>query len=680
MTASKHAGSSSASSSNSASGASDSPNAIPGSAEFTRAVEQWFAQWGALFQPATQDGSAATAGASRAQAGWPGGAWPAAGMMPAGWPSAGWPMAGFPAMPQGAPFPAPMPGFPPSMPNAFAAMPPFGSGMPGMPDLQQLNALAGLPSVKIAPEKLTQLQSDYLRDSTELIQRLSANEPLTRDVSDRRFTSEAWSKTPAYAFAAAWYLLNSRYLAALADAVDADPKTQERVRFFIQQWTAAASPSNFLALNPEAQHALIETRGESLRQGIMNLLADMSRGKISQSDEADFKVGENLANTEGAVVYQNALIQLIQYKPLADTVHERPLLVVPPCINKYYILDLRPDNSLVRYALEQGHSVFIISWRNPDASLAAKTWDDYIDEGVLSAIEAVREISGREQINTLGFCIGGTMLAVALAVLAARGEHPAASMTLLTSMLDFADTGILDVFVDEAHVQMRESTIGGAHGTPPGLMRGVEFANTFSFLRPNDLVWNYVVENYLKGHTPPPFDLLFWNGDCTNLPGPMYAWYLRNTYLENKLRIPNALTTCGESIDLGKIDVPGFIYGSRDDHIVPWKTAYASTKLLSGPQTFVLGASGHIAGVINPPAKKKRSFWQIGDEVTDSPRELPSGADGWFDAATERPGSWWPSWSAWIAQYAGKRVKPRVKLGSGDHPVIEAAPGSYVKN
>ncbi|CAB3804560.1 class I poly(R)-hydroxyalkanoic acid synthase [Pararobbsia alpina] len=681
MTASKTPGSSSASA------ASGSPPGIPGSAEFTRAFEQWLGQWSALLQPAADvaksagAGAANSAGADASQAGAAGyspaawfAGWPAAGLLAAGFPaafSAGFPSASafqsfFPAaaLPQGAP---------------FASLPNF----PSMPDLQQLSALGNLPSVMIVPEKLRQLQNDYVRETGELLKHFTVNEPFAVELSDRRFTSEAWTSTPAYAFTAAWYLLNSRYLSALAEAVDADAKTQERIRFFIQQWTAAVSPANFLALNPEAQKALVETRGESLRQGIMNLLTDMSRGKISQSDEANFKVGENLANTEGAVVFQNDLIQLIQYKPLTATVHERPLLVVPPCINKYYILDLRPDNSFVRYALEQGHSVFIISWRNPDASLAAKSWDDYIDQGVLAAIEVVREVSGREQINTLGFCVGGTMLATALAVLAARGAHPAASMTLLTTMLDFADTGVLDVFIDEAHVQMRESTIGGLHGTSPGLMRGYEFANTFSFLRPNDLVWNYVVENYLKGHTPPPFDLLFWNGDCTNLPGPMYAWYLRNTYLENKLRVPNALTVCGEQVDLGKIDVPTFIYGSRDDHIVPWKSAYASTRLLNGPVTFALGASGHIAGVINPPAKNKRSFWQVGtdgDGASKAAHALPTSADEWFSAATEQPGSWWPDWSSWLAHYAGKQVKPRTKLGTAGYPVIEAAPGSYVKN
>jgi len=539
--------------------------------------------------------------------------------------------------------------------------------------------LAGLkvPSASIPPSRLQQLQSDYSRDAMQLLQQASQTSSAGSgiELKDRRFSAEAWKTTPMYAYTAAWYLLNARYLQELADSIEADLKTRERIRFAVQQWTAAASPSNFFALNPEAQKTLLESNGESLRQGVMNLLGDMQRGKISQTDESRFGVGKNLAMTEGAVVFENDLMQLLQYKPRTATVHERPLLIVPPCINKYYILDLQPENSLVAHALESGHQVYLISWRSADQSIAHKTWDDYIADGVLAAIDTMRQISGREQINTLGFCIGGTLLASALAVASARGEHPAASMTLLTAMLDFGDTGVLDIFVDEAHVQMREQTIGGKNGTPPGLMRGVEFANAFSFLRPNDLVWNYVVDNYLKGRTPMPFDLLYWNSDSTSLPGPMYCWYLRNTYLENKLREPGALTTCGEKVDLSRIDVPTFIYGSREDHIVPWQTAYASVPLLTGPRTFVLGASGHIAGVINPPAKKKRSYWSVaGDD-----KALPENPDDWFANATETAGSWWPEWTNWLAQYGGKKVKPAAKLGSDEFPVIEAAPGRYVQ-
>jgi polyhydroxyalkanoate synthase len=590
-----------------------------------------------------------------------------------------------------------VPGWPPGAEGGQPFANPLGAGLGNVLATALANTFGGassplgsaygaLPSAAIPSDKLQALQTDYLRECGELIERaMKLASPLTGagggaadaaslpDLPDRRFRSEAWKSVPAYAFAAAWYLLNSRYLTQLAEAVDADAKTRERIRFIMSQWVAAASPSNFLALNPEAQKALVDSHGESLRQGIMNLLADLRRGKISQTDESRFEVGRNIANTEGTVVFENDLLQLIQYKPRTPDVYERPLLIVPPCINKFYILDLQPESSLVAHALDEGHQVFLVSWRNADASIAHKNWDDYVGEGVLRAVDVTRAISGREQINTLGFCVGGTMLASALAVRAAQGEHPAASMTLLTSMLDFSDTGILDVFVDEAHVQMRENTIGGANGASPGLMRGIEFANTFSFLRPNDLVWNYVVENYLKGRTPAPFDLLYWNSDSTNLPGPMYAWYLRNTYLENKLKIPNALTVCGEPLDVSKIDVPTLVYASREDHIVPWPTAYASTSLLSGPQTFLLGASGHIAGVVNPPSKNKRSYWAI----EGKPKKLPATADAWLEQARERAGSWWPAWTAWLGDYGGKRVKPP-EPGSQEYPPIEAAPGRYV--
>ncbi|WP_179404634.1 class I poly(R)-hydroxyalkanoic acid synthase [Burkholderia guangdongensis] len=530
-----------------------------------------------------------------------------------------------------------------------------------------------LPLASVSPERLRKLQTDYSRDCVSLMQQATSASLTAPELKDKRFAGDAWKASPAHAFAAAWYLLNARYLQELAEALETDPKTRERIRFTVQQWTAAAAPSNFLALNPDAQKSILESQGESLRQGMMNLLGDLQRGKISQSDESRFEVGKNLAVTAGSVVYENDLIQLIQYKPTTDTVYERPFLIVPPCINKFYILDLQPENSLVAHALAAGHQVFLVSWRSADMSVAHKTWDDYMNEGMFAAIDAVQQISGHDQINALGFCVGGTLLATALSVLAARGEHPVASMTLLTAMLDFSDTGILDVFVDEAHVQMREQTIGGKNGSPPGLMRGIEFANTFSFLRPNDLVWNYVVDNYLKGRTPQPFDLLYWNADSTSLPGPMYAWYLRNTYHENKLRVPNAVTVCGEPVDLSRIDVPTFLYASREDHIVPWKSAYASTSILSGPLKFVLGASGHIAGVINPPAKKKRSHWTYA-----AAGRLPENPDDWFAGATEHPGSWWPVWLEWLGQYGGDKVAPPASPGSKQFPVIEPAPGRYV--
>jgi polyhydroxyalkanoate synthase subunit PhaC len=526
----------------------------------------------------------------------------------------------------------------------------------------------------IAPERLLGVSSGYLRDCLALCGLAGAGGGEAIALSDRRFRSGSWQGNPLLGFAAAWYLTGSQHLRSLADAVEGDVKTRERFRFCVDQWLAAVAPSNFLHFNADAHSAFVESNGESLRRGIANFLADMARGRLSQTDESHFAVGENLAVTAGSVVYENDLFQLIQYKPRTASVFERPLLIVPPCINKFYILDLRPENSLIRHALDAGHPVFAMSWRNADASLAHKTWDDYIEEGVLTAIETVRQISGCGQINTLGFCIGGTLLATALAVEAARDRHPAASVTLLTTMLDFADTGLLDIFVDEAQVQCREYSIGGRSGAPAALMRGSELATTFSFLRPNELVWNYVVDHYLKGQSPAPFDLLYWNGDSTNLPGPMYAWYLRHAYLENRLRVPGSLTVCGERIDLGAVTAPTFIYASREDHIVPWRTAYASRKLLGGPATFVLGASGHIAGVINPPSANKRSYWSIEGDLAAGHLSQ----DEWLGAAVEQPGSWWPAWMQWLGQYGGEPVKARASAGSRAFPVIEPAPGRYV--
>lgn len=521
--------------------------------------------------------------------------------------------------------------------------------------------------IRMDTEKLQALQAQYLQDVTQLWQNgLQNNNPL----DDKRFSSESWAQNPVASFTAATYLLNARTMMALADAVQADEKTRARIAFGVEQWVAAMSPSNFLAFNAEAQKKALETQGQSLAKGISNLLHDMRQGHVSMTDESLFEVGRNVATTEGAVVFENELFQLIEYKPLTAKVYERPFLLVPPCINKFYILDLQPQNSLVRYAVEQGHRTFVVSWRNPDASLGKKTWDDYIEQAVIEAIRTVQQITEAEQINALGFCVGGTMLSNALAVLAARGEEmPVASVTLLTTLIDFSDTGILDVFIDENFVRMREMLLGQG-----GLMRGQELASTFSFLRPNDLVWNYVVGNYLKGETPPPFDLLYWNSDSTNLPGPFYAWYLRNFYLENKLIQPNALTVCGEKIDLHMVDVPVYVYGSREDHIVPIGAAYASTQVLPGQKRFVMGASGHIAGVINPPAKGKRSHWVREDG------EFPSTVDDWLEGATEHKGSWWSDWAQWLQSHAGQQMAAPKNYGnSPKFKAIEPAPGRYVK-
>ena len=522
---------------------------------------------------------------------------------------------------------------------------------------------------------LSSLQAEYLKDATALwngaLERAQAKPGSSAALGDRRFAANDWASNPAAAMAAQTYLLNARTMMKMADAVEGDAKTKARIRFAVQQWVDAASPSNYLALNPEAQRKALETKGESIAQGVRHLLADIQQGHVSQTDESVFEVGRNVATSEGAVVFENELFQLLEYKPLTAKVHERPMLFIPPCINKYYILDLQPDNSVIRYTVAQGHRTFVVSWRNPDASIAAKTWDDYIEHAAIRAIGEVQAISGQATIDTLGFCVGGTILSTALAVLAARGEQPAASVTLLTTLLDFSDTGVLDLFIDEPAVQLREMTLGEQAPKGPGLLKGQELATTFSFLRPNDLVWNYVVGNYLKGDKPPPFDLLYWNSDSTNLPGPFFCWYLRHTYLQNELRLPGKLTVCGEKIDLGKIKAPVFIYASREDHIVPWQAAFESSKIMKGKIRFVLGASGHIAGVINPPAANKRNHWIGG--------KLGGTAQQWFDSAKEVPGSWWPDWAAWLKPHAGKQVPAPKSYGNKKHKAIEPAPGRYVK-
>jgi polyhydroxyalkanoate synthase subunit PhaC len=533
------------------------------------------------------------------------------------------------------------------------------------------SAATAAPFAHLPMPALANVQAAYLKQSAALWNE-SLHTALAAPV-DRRFAAPDWSSNPAPAYTAQMYSLNARTLLQMADALQGDEKTRQRIRFAVQQWIDAAAPSNYLALNPEAQRKAVESGGESLSAGLKHLLDDVQRGHVSQTDERLFEIGRNVATTEGAVVFENELFQLIEYKPLTAKVFARPMLFVPPCINKYYILDLQPENSLIRYTVAEGHRVFVVSWRNADESVKHFTWDHYIEDAAIRAISLVQEITGSERINTLGFCVGGTILSTALAVLAARGEKPTESVTLLTTFLDFSNTGVLDLFVDETMVQMREMTLGPQSPGGGSLLKGQELATTFSFLRPNDLVWNYVVGNYLKGETPPPFDLLYWNSDGTNLPGPMYCWYLRQTYLENNLVKPGHLTVCGEKVDLGSVDAPAYVYASREDHIVPWEGAYRNTQVLQGKTRFVLGASGHIAGVINPPAKKKRSHW-IGANAA-----LPANADDWFANATEHAGSWWPDWASWLAGHAGKTIAAPKAPGNRRHPPIEPAPGRYVK-
>jgi len=542
------------------------------------------------------------------------------------------------------------------------------------------------PSLGIAPEKLNELQQSYVRRLGSLWEDfLQHPERTTAPIKDGRFADQAWQQSSLFAFLARAYLLNAEFMRELAAAVEAEPKVKARLCFSVSQWIDANAPSNFLAFNPRAQQRLLETRGQSLTAGLHNLLSDIAKGRVSQVDEQAFEVGKNVATTEGAVVYENDLIQLIQYKPLTPSVRVRPFLLVPPCINKYYILDLQPENSFIRYCVERGNTVFVVSWRNPHEDQGKLGWDDYVERGPIAAIDTVRRITGAQKINALGFCVGGTLIATAIAVMLARGDDPIASLTLLTSLLDFEDTGILDIFIDEAHVRMREATLGAG-----GLMPGRDLGNTFASLRANDLVWNYVVNNYLEGQSPPAFDLLYWNSDSTNLPGPMYVWYLRNTYLENNLRIPNRLQCCGQLVDLRRIRVPTYVFAAREDHIVPWRAAYASAAVLSGVPRgslrFVLGASGHIAGTINPVSKNRRSYWvmeepaqgQADSSDAAAAPQLPT-AQQWMEAATEHPGSWWPDWDRWLEQFGdGTQAAPR-SYGSAQFPEIEAAPGRYVK-
>ena len=530
------------------------------------------------------------------------------------------------------------------------------------------------PAPAADPQALTALQKQFMDQQMSLWQAVlgkhqgqPADFAVAPEPGDRRFAAPEWRDNPLYDYLHQAYLLNTKYLKELVELAPAqDDKSKNRLRFLARQVADAMAPSNFAATNPEFIKLALETKGQSITEGINNLIRDFEKGRISMTDDSAFEVGRNLATTEGAVVFENELIQLIQYSPLTDKVAKRPLVIVPPCINKYYILDLQAENSFVRYAVEQGNTVFLVSWRNVKAEQGHLGWNDYLELGPLTALKVVREITKVEQVNALGFCVGGTILSSALAVLAARGEDWVASLTLLTTLLDFADTGEIGLLIDEHSCAMRDATIGKG-----GLLTGRELSSTFSALRANDLIWNYVSGNYLKGQKPQAFDLLYWNSDSTNLAGPFAAWYMRNLYLNNSLRIPGKLEMCGAKVDLGKVKAPNYLLAAREDHIVPWQSAYQVTRLLGGESRFVLGASGHIAGVVNPASKNKRSFWVNPDAQAD--------AEAWLTGAEEKKGSWWSDWSAWLKQYADGDCAARKKLGSASYKHIEPAPGRYVK-
>lgn len=483
---------------------------------------------------------------------------------------------------------------------------------------------------------------------------------------DKRFNNEAWRSDPRYAALSNAYLAYAEFLQKGIDAVPIDERARAQMRFGMRQAMDAMSPSNFFLTNPEAAQLALETGGRSLTEGMSLFMRDVARGRVSMTDETAFEVGKNVATTPGSVIFENDLMQVIQYTPTTAEVYERPLIIVPPCINKFYILDLQPDNSFVRNAVAEGQTVFLVSWRNVTRAQATLTWDDYVQDGVLKAIDIGREISGADEVNALGFCVGGTMLGTAAAVLAANDEPKITSLTFLTTLLDFYETGELGLLVTDESVRAREAAIGRG-----GILPGKEMAFIFSSLRANDLIWQYVVSSYLKGKAPPAFDLLYWNSDSTNLSGPMACWLLRNGYLENKLREPGKVVVCDAPVDLADVTLPVYLYASREDHIVPWKTAFVAKHLLGGETTFVLGASGHIAGVINAPAKKKRNYWVEGTPAED--------ADDWLAGAQSVPGSWWPHWSQWLVQFSGKKVAAPAQPGNETYQVIEPAPGRYVK-
>jgi polyhydroxyalkanoate synthase subunit PhaC len=535
-----------------------------------------------------------------------------------------------------------------------------------------MRIMAGAPTATAAlPWGDASLQRSYLDKQTRLWSALASGKPETLaspEPGDRRFAAKEWRENPYYDYLKQSYLLAARYVEDLVEAAPLASDAKERARFAARQWIDAMCPANFPATNPEALREAFATRGESLARGLGNLLADVHKRRISQTNETAFEVGRNLAVTPGNVVFENELIQLIQYQPATAQVAARPLVMIPPCINKFYILDLQPENSFVAHAVAAGHTVFMVSWRNVEAEQGTFSWDDYLEDGVFAALRVAKEIANSEQVNALGFCVGGTLLGAALSVLSQKKDALVSSATFLAAMLDFTEPGQIGLFVDETSVATREATIGAG-----GILPGHELAFVFSSLRANDLVWPYVVNNYLRGGQPAAFDLLYWNSDSTNLPGPMYCYYLRNTYLENRLREPNALTNCGVPVDLGKVNLPIFVLATREDHIVPWRSAYRTLGLLGGEdKTFVLGASGHIAGVVNPAAKKRRSHW------TGTP--YPADPEQWFSKATEHQGSWWPLWSQWLDKHGGASRKAPAKAGNAKYKPIEPAPGRYVKH
>ena len=526
------------------------------------------------------------------------------------------------------------------------------------------------------PSKLVEAQMSFWNDYLTLWQRTTQRmlggeaEPVIEAPSeDRRFRDKAWSDNAVFDFIKQSYLLTARSIQSAVKNVEGlDDGAARKVDFYTRQFVDAIAPSNFVMTNPEVLRATIESRGENLLNGLKNLLGDLERGKgrlaISMTDMAAFKIGENVATTPGKVIYQNELIQLLQYVPTTKTVKRRPLLIMPPWINKYYILDLRPRNSFIRWAVEQGHTVFVISWVNPDRRLAEKSFEDYMREGPLAALDAMEQATGEREANVIGYCLGGTLLAATLAYMTAKRDNRVKSATFFVTMVDFKEAGELSVFIDEEQLHALEERM-----EKKGYLEARDMHTTFNMLRANDLIWSFVVNNYLLGKSPFPFDLLYWNADSTRMPAAMHSFYLRKMYQENLLAQPGGITLGGVPIDLRKIKTPSFLLSTREDHIAPWRSTYAATQIYSGPVKFVLSASGHIAGVVNPPGGKYGHWQNDGNPPT---------SEAWLASATQYPDSWWPAWEQWVAPYSGGEVPAR-QPGDGKLTPIEDAPGSYVK-